>query len=36
MKEIKPFLTTALVVVAVLFVVFRLLPASARNLITGS
>jgi hypothetical protein len=36
MKDITPFLVTALVAVVVLFVVFRLAPAAVRKLIVGA
>jgi hypothetical protein len=35
MKQFKPYLITAALVVAVIFVVFRVLPEKARLKITG-
>jgi len=36
MNKLKPFLVTAGVVVAVLFVVFKVLPMNARKLVVGA
>jgi len=36
MKAIKPYLGTIAVVVAVIFVVFKVLPMNARKLIVGA
>jgi len=36
MKDLKPYLTTAVVALVVLFAVFRLLPTAARKLVVGA
>ena len=36
MKALKPYLTTALVAVVVLFAVFRVFPIQARKLVVGT
>ena len=36
MKDLKPFLVTAAIVVGVIFLVFRVAPTTARKLIVGA